>query len=106
MNGYDTQTFSELVVDHLKPRNIAEGGLIRRKWQVGLRDYALGHHPVFEVAKCFARWNERPYLIGAFARLVGFLWATIRRRRRALPLSLVVAARDEQMRRMFGAFRR
>jgi len=50
-------TFPDLIVDHLKPRNISEGNVFRRNWQMG-SDYALGSHPLFEVVKCMARTME------------------------------------------------
>ncbi|MGH7996965.1 MAG: glycosyltransferase [Opitutaceae bacterium] len=101
-NGYETRTFPDLIVEHLKPRNSAEGGLIRRKWQFGVRDYALGYDPLFEFAKCVARWRERPWLIGTLLRMAGFAWAGLNRRPRSLPPSLLTAIRREQRRRMLG----
>jgi glycosyltransferase involved in cell wall biosynthesis len=99
-NGYDTQTFPDLVVEHLKPRNSAEGGVFRRKWQLGVRDYALGYHPFFEIAKCVARWREKPLFLGSIARWVGFTWATFCFRSRILSVSIVRKVRQEQWRRM------
>jgi biofilm PGA synthesis N-glycosyltransferase PgaC len=104
-NGYETATFPDLVVDHLKPRNIAAGGGLRGKWQFGLRDYALGYDPVFEAAKCAGRWNERPLIVGSMARLAGFAWATVSRRERVLSPALIRAIRREQRRRLFRADR-
>jgi biofilm PGA synthesis N-glycosyltransferase PgaC len=104
-NGYSTQTFSDLVVDHLKPRNIAEGGPIRRKWQLGIRDYALGYHPIFEFAKCIDRWTEGPLLVSALARWSGFCWATISRRPHTLTRSMIAKVRQEQIRRMLACGR-
>jgi len=100
-NGYATQTFADLVVDHLKPRNSAEGGILRRKWQFGLRDYALGYDWAFEAAKCVARWDEHPRFVGSVARLAGFAWAIVSRRSRVLPPALVAAIRREQRQRLF-----
>ena len=46
-NGFRTATFPELIVEHLKPRNASQGNVISRKWQTGIREYALGNHPLF-----------------------------------------------------------
>jgi len=100
MHGYETKLFTDLVVDHLKPRNIAHGGAIRRKWQMGIRDHALGYHPLFEALKCAGRLTEPPLGIGALAWLAGYGFATIRRRRRAVGSDVVRYVRQEQMVRM------
>ena len=100
MNGYETRLFTDLVVDHLKPRNIAEGGVVRRKWQMGVRDYAAGYHPVFETVKCLSRLRDRPFVIGAVAWWTGYTMAMIGRRKRVVPPEVVRYVRSEQMSRL------
>lgn len=102
MKGYHTQLFTELFVDHLKPRNISQGGPLRRKWQLGERDYALGYHPLFESVKCIGRASERPYLLAAIAWWSGYCWATIRRRQRMIPSQVVAHIRREQRDRLWA----
>lgn len=100
MNGYNTRTFPELIVEHLKPRNLAEGNLFRRNWQFGVRDYALGAHPLFEVAKCGARLTDSPLIVGAVARLLGYLSANVHSPQRHLSEELINYVQDEQLRRL------
>lgn len=102
MHGFKTRTFPEIEVDHLKPRNIAEGNLIRRTWQLGVREYALGNHPLFEVIKCAYRCIERPVLLGGVVRFAGYSWCCLKRKKRDLPASTVRFLRREQMSRIFG----
>jgi poly-beta-1,6-N-acetyl-D-glucosamine synthase len=99
MAGFNTATFPDLIVDHLKPRNISEGNLFRRHWQFGVRDYALGSHPLFEAAKCCARSLESPLLLGAVARLLGYCWAGVSRRKQFLSRETMSHIRREQLRR-------
>ena len=99
MNGFKTATFPELVVEHLKLRNIAEGNLFRRNWQLGIRDYALGGHPLFTVVKCCARTLDSPLLIGAVARLFGYCLAGMTWRKCFLPKDMVNYIRREQLTR-------
>ncbi|MCO5050845.1 MAG: glycosyltransferase family 2 protein [Verrucomicrobiae bacterium] len=101
MHGFKTQTFSEIVVDHLKPRNISEGNLVRRTWLMGVREYALGNHPLFEMAKCAYRCVERPYFLASFLRFAGYTWCCLSRRKRNVPAELVRFIRREQMQRLF-----
>ena len=100
MNGFKTATFPDLLVDHLKPRNVSEGNLLRRNWQLGVRDYALGYHPLFLVAKCCARTLKSPPLVSAAAHFVGYSWAAVRRSERILPKELVGYIRQEQLARL------
>jgi biofilm PGA synthesis N-glycosyltransferase PgaC len=101
MHGFSTQTFPEIQVDHLKPRNVAEGNIARRFVQLGVRDYALGNHPVFETAKCAYRCFEHPYIIGGVLRFVGYLGCCIFRRKRMLPIEIILEIRREQLTRLF-----
>jgi hypothetical protein len=105
MNGYRTRLFPELVVDHLKPRNLFQGNHLRRRWQMGVRDYSLGYHPVFELFKCLGRVSEeRPWLIGAGAWLMGYAAAALSGRPSSLPSDLRNFVRGEQMGRLLASF--
>jgi hypothetical protein len=100
MNGFRTATFSDLIVEHLKPRNAAEGNLVRRNWQLGVRDYALAAHPLFEVAKCCARCLEFPPAVCSLARMTGYGWAALGNQKRQLPDDVVNYTRREQLTRL------
>jgi len=102
MRGYETRLLTDLVVDHLKPRNISEGGLLRRHWQLGVRDYAAGFHPVFEVVKCVSRLADPPWLIGSIAWWIGYCGAALQRRERLLPEDLLAFIRREQKQRLMN----
>lgn len=100
MNGFKTVTFPDLIVEHLKPRNVAEGNVLRRNWQFGVRDHALASHPLFEVAKCCGRCLDFPPLLASMARLTGYGWAVLSRRKRQLPADLCLHIRREQLARL------
>jgi biofilm PGA synthesis N-glycosyltransferase PgaC len=100
MLGYETRLFTDLVVDHLKPRNIAEGGVLRRKWRMGIRDYALGYLLLFEVFKCIGRFWMYPPIAGATAWLAGYFGAGLSRRKRLIPDDLLRFNRAEQWKRL------
>jgi hypothetical protein len=106
MHGFQTRLFADLVVDHLKPRNVSEGGVVRRKWQMGVRDYAAGYHPVFELVKCISRLKDKPLIIGACAWWIGYCMATLQRRKRVVPQTVVTYVRNEQLARLSRVFRR
>jgi glycosyltransferase involved in cell wall biosynthesis len=100
MLGFETRLLTELVVDHLKPRNISEGGVLRRYWQMGVRDYAVGYHPLFESAKCLARLFDSPAFVGSSARWIGYCRAAFQRRERLVPPDLLRFLRAEQKQRL------
>ena len=105
-NGYKTRLASDLVVDHLKPNNIRSGNIVRRKWQRGIRDYALGYHPLFELIKCIDLIRERPYLISAFLWFCGYVSCYLSGRKRILEKELITFIQMEQMARLSKIFRR
>jgi len=105
MHGYQTRLFTDLVVDHLKPRNIHEGGAVRRKWQMGVRDYAAGYHPLFEAVKCVSRLKDPPLVVGAVAWWIGYCGALLGRRERMIPKEVLAHVRREQMQRLFRILR-
>ena len=106
MHGYQTRLFTDLVVDHLKPRNVSQGGAFRRKWQMGVRDHALGYHPLFEFVKCLGRLADAPVVVGAVAWWVGYCMAFIQQRPRRVDAPVVGHIRREQMERLRTAIRK
>ena len=100
MHGFQTRLFTDLVVDHLKPRNISQGGAVRRKWQLGVRDYAVGYHPVFEALKCASRLMNPPIVIGALAWWFGYCMAFAHGRKKIVPQDVIDYVRREQIKRI------
>jgi poly-beta-1,6-N-acetyl-D-glucosamine synthase len=104
MKGWNTRLISHLIVDHLKPRNISQGGTLRRIWQMGIRDYAIGYHPLFEFLKCLGKCRASPPLIAAVVWWLGYCQASIQQRKRIVPIEIVNHTRREQFLRIQQAF--
>lgn len=102
LNGYTTRLFPDLIVSHLKPRNIAHGGILQRRWQCGVRDHALGYHPLFETVKCLRRLRERPYVLSSVAWWLGYMTSLVRRKRREIPADLASFIHKEQLERLLA----
>lgn len=100
MNGFETALLTDLLVDHLKPRNIAHGGIIRRRWQCGVRDYVLGYHPLFEALKCFRRLRQSPVVVSAASWWMGYVFSALSGRKKHAPGKLVKYVRQEQIKRL------
>jgi hypothetical protein len=108
MKGWEVEAFPELKIFH--HRHTGEGdNLLRHKFRQGRMDYSFGSDPLFEVLKCGLRLPEKPLLLGAAARLTGFLWSSIRRDDRPVSNEFVEYLRQEQkqkvssMTSVFGA---
>jgi glycosyltransferase involved in cell wall biosynthesis len=102
MSGWRAQTFSDIEVHHHRPTGGADGQL-RGWYRQGLMDFSLGSHPVFEAAKLARRLRSRPYVLGALARLSGFLWAWCRGHKPAVSKDFVAYLRREQIGRLWRA---
>jgi poly-beta-1,6-N-acetyl-D-glucosamine synthase len=105
MHGFETRLMTDLVVDHLKPRDVYRGGRLRRVFHLGVRDYVLGYDPLFEVLKCVGRVNAAPFPVAPLAHWCGYCAAAVRRRPRVVPPAIVSYVRKEQRDRLAGLFR-
>ncbi|MHC5053302.1 MAG: glycosyltransferase family A protein [Planctomycetota bacterium] len=106
MRGWRVMAFPHLVIDHHRPapRGVVSGGAAR--FREGVRDRALGYHPVFEVLKCVRRAAERPYLVGAAMRLAGYAWSCLGGGAVGVPPDVARFVRGEQLRRVRALFSR
>ena len=104
MKGWRVQTFDDLVMFHHRPAGSA-GGLLRSWYRQGKMDYSLGALPLFELFKLAKRVAEKPYGIGALARLAGFINSYLRGEDRAVSEEFVAYLRKEHKRRLINLFR-
>jgi biofilm PGA synthesis N-glycosyltransferase PgaC len=90
MKGWKTWSFPDLKAVHLRPTGLGNtGSVLKAKYIQGIHEYSLGNHPVFVLGKCVKRSiYERPYFIGGFARLLGFLGAHVKRLPHDVPLEV------------------
>jgi len=100
MRGWRVRAFPRLAIDHHRPTpgGVASGGAAR--FREGVRDRALGYHPLFEVMKCARRTFERPYVLGAAARLAGYAWSCIAGAGTGVSPDVARFIREEQLRRV------
>lgn len=104
MKGWQTEAYPDIEVFHHRNTGAAEG-ILNAKFRLGLMDYALGSHPLFEVFKCVYRLGEKPYVISAVFRMAGFVWLAIRRDERPVSTEFVDFLRREQKRRLAKYFK-
>jgi biofilm PGA synthesis N-glycosyltransferase PgaC len=99
MLGWSTRSFVDLQVSHYRYTGAAEGA-----WKNCVKDgranYTAGYHPVFMLFKCIRRLAIRPYLIGTFGLLWGFLQGYFKRAPQVADPALISYTRTQQMRRL------
>lgn len=105
MCGWEVQTFPELKVYHHRSTGTASANILLARFRDGMRNYAIGYHPLFEMAKCIRRLAAPPYLIGALLMLAGYCRAFYRRDERPLPKAFLLYFRNEQLSKLRAIFR-
>jgi poly-beta-1,6-N-acetyl-D-glucosamine synthase len=101
IKGWQTRTFTEKVcVHHRVVGSGQHAGVWTRFFQKGRQDYLLGCHPVWEVVRTLFLMKERPFVVGGFLMLAGFVWAMLRRPDRTIPIELLELRQDDQMERL------
>src|ERR1043166_5117062 len=72
MNGWKTRTFTEKICLHHRPMGTAEHGTLRAKYKLGIKDYALGGHPLWELFRTFYQMTKPPFVLGGLALGFGY----------------------------------
>jgi glycosyltransferase involved in cell wall biosynthesis len=103
--GWEVASFPDLPVYHYRPTASA-GGLVRGRLRQGRMDYSVGSLFLFELLKCLRRVNEAPKVLGALARLYGFVSSRLRRAPRLVPDDCVAYLQSEQRQRLKALVRK
>lgn len=104
INGWQVEAFPEIRVFHHRHSGTPVGGVFRKCFREGLKDFSFGSHPLFEIFKCLRRVKEKPYVVGALLRMCGFIRAYYKRERRVVSDEFVNYLRREQMYRLKSIF--
>ncbi len=103
MHGWQVRTFTDVKVLHLRPCGASYGNSMRIRFNLGIREYAYGNHPLFELVKCLHRLRQKPFLLGSLSRWFGYCWAFLRREPRETPADVIRYLRREQLCRLHPA---
>lgn len=108
MKGWQTRTFPEKVCHHHRVMGTAERSWLRARFRDGLKDYAIGNHPLWEVSRVLYQMTKKPLLFSGLALAAGYTQALAKRMPRPISPELMAFTRREQMqrlRRVLGARR-
>jgi len=100
MKGWETRTFTEKPMLHYRESGTAESNVLRARFKKGVKAYAMGNHPVFEIFRIVYQMTKSPLLVGGLASLCGYAWSSMKREPRPVPGELVAFRRREQMQRL------
>lgn len=105
MKGWTTRTFPEMLCFHHREMGTAEHGVWTARFRYGVKEYALGNHPLWQLSRAAYQMTKRPFFIGGLALLLGYLSAFLRRMERPVHDEFVAFCRREQMNRLKYYFR-
>jgi len=105
MKGWRTRSFPEKRFHHYRTLGTAEKGALQALFSYGEKDYYLGGSPVWQLFRVAYRMAKKPLVMGGLALLSGYIWASLRRVKRAVSPELMRFHRKEQMRKLRAILR-
>jgi glycosyltransferase involved in cell wall biosynthesis len=100
MHGWSTKSFPDLRVFHLRPTGTENAKILGANYRLGKEDYFVGNHPLFELLKCLKRIRGRPFVIGSFFRLLGYVDGLLSKEPITVPQYVFEYLRKEQIHRI------
>ena len=104
MKGWKTRTFTEKVCLHHREMGTAQRSVLTSRFKLGIKDYAVGNHPLWELFRTARQMTVPPLGVGGLALGTGYFWALLRRVERPVSRDLIDFHRQEQMQRLKKLF--
>lgn len=101
MYGWQTRSFPELKVHHLRKTQTASG-VLKGYRNAGRVAYYTGYHPIFMLARGVKNMFDRPYLLCGVNMLVAYLGGYWRKMARVNDETLIKYLRQQQMNKLLG----
>lgn len=99
MLGWETRSFSDIKIIHQKYTGSADGTM-KDLIKHGVANYIAGYHPLFMCIKCLKRTIQKPYLVGSFLLLFGFIKGYIQKIPQIDDKELINYIRQQQLRKL------
>jgi biofilm PGA synthesis N-glycosyltransferase PgaC len=100
MKGWKTRTFTEKICLHHRPMGTAGRSLLKSRFKLGMKDYSIGNHPIWELFRAARQMSIPPILIGGVALGTGYLWGAVCHTPRPVSRDLIAFHRREQLQRL------
>lgn len=105
MFGWESKSFRELKVCHLRTTGYGTGNALKVKFRYGKMNYLIGYHPLFEIFRCLSRTADKPYILGSLAWISGYFWSSLLAPKKQVPEKFINYLRDEQIGRLKSLFK-
>jgi poly-beta-1,6-N-acetyl-D-glucosamine synthase len=100
MKGWKTRTFTQIVCIHHREMGTAQQSVLKSRFKLGIKDYTLGNHPLWELFRAARQMTIPPRCSGGMALAMGYTWALLRRVEHPVSRQLIDFHRQEQMQRL------
>ncbi len=104
MKGWKTRTFAERTCVHAREMGTAQDGVLMARFRGGVKDYAYGGHPLWELFRIPYQMTKRPFVVGGLALGAGYVWGLLRHKEKPISREMVRFRRREQMQRLSRFF--
>jgi poly-beta-1,6-N-acetyl-D-glucosamine synthase len=105
MKGWKTRTFTDKLCIHHRVMGTAQQGALKARYRMGMKDYTVGNHPLWELFRAVYQMKNAPVVFGGFALCYGYFSALLSGRERAVSPELIAFVRHEQMQRLGRLFK-
>ena len=75
LHGWQTRTFTEKVCLHHRRNGHGNARCLKARFKLGVKDYSVGNHPLWELFRTIYQMKNRPYVIGGLALGSGYAWS-------------------------------
>jgi glycosyltransferase involved in cell wall biosynthesis len=100
VKGWKTRTFTDRVCIHHRAMGTAQQSAWRAKFRMGVKDYSVGNHPIWELSRIFYQMRNPPFIVGGLSLAAGYIWSWLRRSEIVVSDEVVTFTRREQMHRL------
>lgn len=100
MYGWEVRSFETFVVHHHRCTGTANRTRLEASFRAGQRDYLIGYHPLFELARCFRRISRFRSVRYYLYLLAGYFWSAVQRKERPVSQQFVKFLQREQLARL------
>jgi glycosyltransferase involved in cell wall biosynthesis len=105
MKGWKTQTFVEKTYNHLRPIGTGNAGLIKARFNHGIKDYYLGNMFIWQCIRAVNQLFHKPYILSGIMTFAGYMYAAFSRVKKPISKELITFHRNEQVNRLLHIFK-